>query len=264
MRIRKVAGVLIGIAALFVLAAPAAAQDKMLANAGVGYLYFHGATTTVDSASGTKSYPKGFMFSAAGRIHDRLSGVVEFGASFDSSLGGTIPGVQIATGVVPAPCSPVPSCALTQVDAHGSMKIWNLNTGIRFGTGSGKKWEAFGQFLIGWQRRSGQFYYTDPTPAELLAAAAAKPPRTPQGTRIPGTNPATETGSVANDGLNLQPGGGMDFWFTKKMGVRFQGDYERIKADTALEKFFQSNQVPSRWTNNYRFVVSVVFQGVKK
>jgi hypothetical protein len=46
--------------------------------------------------------------------------------------------------------------------------------------------------------------------------------------------------------------------------VRFQGDYERIKADTGLEKFSQTNDATSRWTNNYRFVVSVVFQGVKK
>jgi hypothetical protein len=241
-RIRKVAGVLIGIAALFVMAAPAAAQDKMLANAGVGYLYFHGATTCADGC--TTGNPKtkasqGVALSAAGRIHDHISGLVEFSMASNGQHGGQTNGVADPAGPDPA-------------RAQGSLKIYDVGTGLRFGSGSGKKFEYFGQFLIGWQRRSGKFISTTPTTA------------LPQGTRIIDTNPATNSGSTSNDGLNLQPGGGVDFWVTQKMGVRFQGDLERIKADTTLQKFYQTSDVPSRWSNNYRFVVSIVFQGVKK
>jgi len=241
-RIRKVAGVLIGIAALFVMAAPAAAQDKMLANAGVGYLYFHGATTCGDGC--TTGNPRtnssqGIALSAAGRIHDHISGLMEFSMASNSQHGSQVLGVLVPPGPNPA-------------QAQGSLKIYDLGTVLRFGSGSGKKLEYFGQFVIAWQRRSGQFISTTPTST------------LPQGTRIPDTNPATNTGSTANDGLNLQPGGGLDFWFTHKMGVRFQGDFERIKADTTLQKFYQTSNVPSRWSNNYRFVVSIVFQGVKK
>jgi hypothetical protein len=241
-RIRKVAGVLIGIAALFVMAAPAAAQDKMLANAGVGYLYFHGATSCGDGC--TTGNPKtkasqGIALSAAGRIHDKISGLMEFSMVTNGQHGSYLNGDADPTGPNPA-------------RAQGSLKIFDLGTGLRVGSGSGKKFEYFGQFVIAWQRRSGKFINIPPTP-----------PAT-QATPIVDTNPATNTGSVANDGLNLQPGGGLDFWFNHKMGVRFQGDFERIKADTTLLKFYQNNSVPSRWTNNYRFVVSVVFQGVKK
>ena len=241
MRIRKVAGVLIGVAVLFAMAAPAAAQDKMLANAGIGYLYFHGATSCgtgcTSNLPATKGYSKGFALTAAGRIHDKLSGLVEFTMTDEAQQGSNTGGTSV--NLVPP-------------NAQGSLKIYNVGTGIRVGSGSGKKVEYFGQFVIAWQRRSGNFISTDPT-ATL-----------PQGTRISGTNPATNTGSTANDGLNLQPGGGLDFWFSHKVGMRFQGDYERIKADTTLPAQTLSSNVPSRWTNNYRFVVSIVFQGVKK
>jgi len=275
-RIRKVAGVLIGAAVTFAMAAPAAAQDKTLATASVGYLYFHGATTGLDvgsinsstsipNPSGTKAYSKGFLLAATGRINDILSGVVEVGASFDPSNGHYLSGSQITTALGVNACAPVPpeiisrSCALSQIDAHGSMKIWNINTGMRFGTGSGKKWEAFGQFLVGWQRRAGQFLITD-----MRTAVTNGVTSTLQGTQIPFTNPATNTGSANNDGLNLQPGGGMDFWFSHKMGVRVQGDFERIKADTTVPTQVLGNSLPSRWTNNARFAISLVFQGVKK
>ena len=242
MRIRKVAGILIGIAVLFVMAAPAAAQDKMLANAGVGYLYFHGATncgTGCTTGNPSTKGSNGFLLSLAGRIHDKISGLVEFSRTHNGQQGGQTNGLADPPGPDPA-------------RAQGSLNIYDLGTGLRVGSGSGKKIEAFGQFIIAWQRRSGKFISTTPTST------------LPQGTRIPDTNPATNSGSTTNDGLNLQPGGGVDFWFTHKMGVRFQADYERIKADTALQKFYQTNDVPSRWTNNYRVAVSIVFQGVKK
>jgi len=244
-RIRKVAGVLIGAAVMFAMAAPAAAQDKTLANASVGYLYFHGATIG-GLQPANKSYTKGLLLSAAGRIHDKISGLVEISAVFDPQLGTNVPGLASRT------CTPQPSCALSQADAHGALRVYDVGTGLRFGSGSGKKLEFFGQFILAWQRRSGKFISTDGDTS------------IPQGTRIGGTNPATNTGSTANDGLNIQPGAGIDFWLTKKVGVRIQGDYEKVKADTALPAQTLSNSVPSRWTNNSRVVVSLVFQGVKK
>lgn len=249
MRIRKVAGVLIGVAVLFAMAVPAAAQDKTLANASIGYLYFHGATIG-GLQPATKSL-NGVLLSAAGRIHDKISGLFEFSMAMDGQLGTNVPGLQAATSTVPG-CAPQPACLLSRADAHGSMRVYDVGTGIRVSSGSGKKIEYFGQFVIAWQRRSGKFISTDPT-AVL-----------PVGSRIGGTNEATNTGSIANDGLNLQPGGGVDMWVTKKMGLRVQGDLERIKADTTLQAFSLTNSVGSRWSNNYRFVISVVFQGVKK
>ena len=96
MRIRKVAGVLIGAAVMFAMAAPAAAQDKTLANAGIGYLYFHGATIG-GLQPATKNYTKGLLLSAAGRIHDKISGLVEFSAVFDGQIGRNVAGPTART-----------------------------------------------------------------------------------------------------------------------------------------------------------------------